>query len=273
MQKSKTNETLKNRILVIGGYGMVGRRICKELGRRYPGRVFAVGRDLKKATDFSATTTGAVGPLRFDMHGDETPERLLKNAQLVIMCLDQSDSRFLEACILGRVTYIDITASADFHRMAERLGNVAKHIETTAILSVGLAPGLTNLLVKYITAEFDEIDDANIAILLGLGDRHGRAAVEWTVDNLHGDYEVLGRNGGTKRVQALSEGRRVTFPGIGMRTAYRFNFSDQHILPRTLSIPSVTSRLCFDSEIVGRLLAFLKRVGALALLRRPWIRG
>jgi saccharopine dehydrogenase (NAD+, L-lysine-forming) len=154
--------------------------------------------------------------------------------------------------------------------MAEQLGNIAKEFDTTVLLSVGLAPGLTNLLVNHTITGFDEVHDASIAILLGLGDRHGRAAIEWTINNLIIDYELF-PNGQSEHVNPLSNGRRVAFPEIGTRTAYRFNFSDQHVLPRTLRISSVTLRLCFDSEFVGRFLGWLKRVGSLRLLRRPWI--
>ena len=47
-------------IMVIGRYGMVGRRICMKLGERYPGQVFVVGRSLKKANEFAAKSNGAV---------------------------------------------------------------------------------------------------------------------------------------------------------------------------------------------------------------------
>jgi saccharopine dehydrogenase-like NADP-dependent oxidoreductase len=62
-------------------------------------------------------------------------------------------------------------------------------------------------------------------------------------------------------------------PGIGQRTAYRFNFPDQHSLPKTLGINSISSRLCFDLEIVTKIFAILKNTGALRIIQRKWAKN
>lgn len=38
----------KEDIVVVGGYGHVGRTICEILEKKYPGKVFAAGEVLKK---------------------------------------------------------------------------------------------------------------------------------------------------------------------------------------------------------------------------------
>jgi saccharopine dehydrogenase (NAD+, L-lysine-forming) len=43
--------------------------------------------------------------------------------------------------------------------------------------SVGLAPGLTNLLAKYCLEWLGTVDALEIGILLGLGEAHGPAAI------------------------------------------------------------------------------------------------
>src|SRR3712207_6913982 len=55
-----------NIIVVVGGYGAVGRTLCAELAGRFPGRVFAAGRNLGKAEAFSREMGGRVLPLRLD---------------------------------------------------------------------------------------------------------------------------------------------------------------------------------------------------------------
>lgn len=47
------------------------------------------------------------------------------------------------------------------------------------MLSIGLAPGLTNLLAAHAHRLLDEVTELDIFIMLGLGDRHGKAAMEW----------------------------------------------------------------------------------------------
>jgi hypothetical protein len=61
-------------IVVVGGYGSVGRTVCAELAGRFPGRVFAAGRDLGRAEAFSREMGGTVLPLRLDLAGAAGPQ-------------------------------------------------------------------------------------------------------------------------------------------------------------------------------------------------------
>lgn len=40
-------------IVVVGGYGAVGQIVCTTLAERFPGKVFAAGRNVRKAEAFS----------------------------------------------------------------------------------------------------------------------------------------------------------------------------------------------------------------------------
>ncbi|BBP93332.1 hypothetical protein BsIDN1_69500 [Bacillus safensis] len=89
------------------------------------------------------------------------------------------------------------------------------------------------------------VDQIDIGIMLGLGDQHGKAAIEWTIDHVHTEYELT-EHDQQKRVKSFTGGRPVNFGGqLGKRYAYRFPFSDQQTLPSTIHVPSVTTRLCF----------------------------
>ncbi|WP_028403139.1 saccharopine dehydrogenase family protein [Ectobacillus panaciterrae] len=260
---------MTEKIIVVGGYGQVGQVICKELGELHPGKVFAAGRNFEKAEQFSLRTGRKVLPLTLDVHERPFPIDLLEGVSLVIMCLDQQDTEFIQQCVKQKVNYIDITASYTFLSEVQKI----KPAESTIVLSVGLAPGLTNMLTKQGTQAMDQVNSADIYILLGLGEQHGRAAIEWTVDTLNAVYSVR-HNGKKEQVESFTDGKYSEFPaGLGRRKAYRFNFSDQHVLPTTLGIPSVSTRLCFDSAMMTSLLAGLKKTGLYRLLQQPFIRS
>lgn len=75
-------------------------------------------------------------------------------------------------------------------------------------------------------------------------------------------------NGNPKVVKSFEDGKETSFSEkIGKRTAYRFDFPDQHVLPRTLDINSVSTRLCFDSIFITGFFAILKKLGVLNLLK------
>ncbi|BBI36465.1 saccharopine dehydrogenase family protein [Cohnella abietis] len=257
---------MKERIIVVGGYGHVGQMICKELADYYPGKVYAAGRSLVRAEKFSNSTNGKVKPLQLNINEKISPHAL-DDVKLIIMCLDQTATAFVQLCLEKGIHYVDISAQDSFHSQVEKLQTTASAGHATALLSVGLAPGLTNLLALYANRLMDTLDTVDISIMLGMGDQHGKAAIEWTIDNLGTTYEVI-QGGIPTAVVSFTDGKQTDFgTGLGRKIAYRFNFSDQHALPRTLGVPSASTRLCFDSVAVTGLLAWLRASGAFRLLK------
>jgi len=256
------------KILVVGGYGYVGRTISTILANHFPGRVIAAGRDIRKAENLSEETSGKVLPLALDVFGpDADLEKALESVSLVIMCLDQPDTRIVEQIIRRGIDYIDITASSNFLASLEKFNGLAKESGSSVVLSVGLEPGLTNLLVADAANVLDDVHHIDIFVMLGMGDAHGDAAIRWTLENIDAEFMVL-EKGTEKSVRSFEDAKRTKLPGIGERTAYRFDFPDQHSLPKTLGVDSVSSRLCFDLESVTNTFAMLKMMGALRILSR-----
>ncbi len=261
---------MSSNILVVGGYGAVGRVAATRLAERYPGRVIAAGRNYDKANELSKATSRKILPLALDiLTAHEAPE-ILDEVALVIMSLDLPDTRFAEMCLQNGVDYVDVTATSTYLARVETLHEVAQAGEGTAVLSVGITPGLTNLLASYAKSHCDDLQQLDIHILLGLGEAHGEAAVRWMVENLNGSFSVQ-ENGKAKFVENFTDGEQTVFPGkLGRRTTYRFDFSDQHVLPRTLGINTVSTRIGFESALMTDLIALAKKIGLLTLLRYQW---
>jgi saccharopine dehydrogenase-like NADP-dependent oxidoreductase len=252
---------MKKKILIVGGYGNVGGVIARQLGGQFPGNIIVAGRDYKKASAFSAELNGAVIPAAFDISKMSTGLELLDDVGIVIMCLDQTTSEFVRHCFRRGIDYIDISASGRFLSAVEELHEEAIEGGATGVLSVGIAPGLTNLLTKYCQSRVPGMAYADIFILLGLGDAHGEAAIRWTIDNVDTEFEIQDA-GKSRRVKSFREGRKTAFSGgFGERTAFRFNFSDQQVLPKTLGLKGVSTRLCFDSALISYLFAVSNRIG------------
>ncbi|MDP4097851.1 saccharopine dehydrogenase [Paenibacillus sp. P96] len=208
--------------------------------------------------------------MQIDINKAITPD-ILSSFKVAVMCLDQQNTDFVQVCLQQGIHYTDISADYSFLSKVEQLRPTNGSQGATAVLSVGLAPGLTNLLALQASRQLDKVDEIHISIMLGLGDSHGRAAIEWTVDNLRQNFSTLEQGETVERV-SFTDGRATDFGSdMGTRTAYRFNFADQHILQRTLQ-SSVATRLCFDSEWVTKGIAALKRARALRLLNVPRVR-
>jgi len=222
-----------NRVAVLGGYGAVGREVAAGLLGHVP-EVVVAGRDLAKAR----TVDGAI-PMRVDLRSDD-PGRI--EADAVVMCAETGNARVARACLSRGVHYVDVSASYAVLAGIEELDGLATERGAAAVLSVGLAPGVTNLLAR----EFGGAD-VDVGVLIGSGERHGASAVEWTLDSL----------------ADLGESWRMRFPApYGVRTVHRFPFSDQHTLPGR-----VRTGLCLDSRALTALLPRLARFRDAAPLR------
>jgi len=251
------------RVLVLGGYGAVGREVVAELRGHVP-EIVVAGRDLAKAR----TVDGAI-PMRIDLRHDDL-EELLAGVDAVVMCAERENVRVAEACLRRGVHYVDVSASHEILSGIEKLDRLAVERKATAVLSVGLAPGVTNLLAREFIAESRDgnaepgstaseatgAGPIDIGVLVGSGE-HGPSAMEWTLDSLGG----------------IGESWRMRFPEpYGVRKVHRFPFSDQYTLSDQYALPGrVRTGLCLDSRALTVLLPRLARfrdVGAVRAAAR-----
>ncbi|MBX6391319.1 MAG: saccharopine dehydrogenase NADP-binding domain-containing protein, partial [Frankia sp.] len=235
---------------MVGGYGALGRVVSSRLARWYPGRVVIAGRNLAGATALARDfAPGVVEPRLLDVDGDLGPA--LADAAAVISCVERANVRLAQHCLSSGVHYVDVAATAAVLDAVELLDPLAVQRGSTAVLSVGLAPGLTNLLARRCVNQLPSANAVDIAVLLGLGGDHGPDAVRWTLAHLGRREHPIDADGRPVRR------RRVDLPGFGRRTVHSFAFSDQFSLRRTLNPPKNPSRdspnlsvrtwLCFDS--------------------------
>lgn len=184
----------------------------------------ASSRKISEDLAFCRTTDGKVKPLHLSA-GEAVDGELLKRTRLVVMCLDQQDTPFAEACLRSGTHYVDVSANGEYFRLLQSLGDTAAGLEGTAVLSVGPATGLSNLLSLKAVIELDTCERISIAIMLGLGDSHGQAALEWTVDSLGSSFERV-EQGRKVAARSFTDRKQVDFGGTpGTRKTYLFPIS------------------------------------------------
>jgi len=205
------------------------------------------------ASAFVSSSSGRVSPRQLDVSDPVALDAALNDARVVVTCVSARNREIAEACILQGVHFVDISASYSVLRSLEALNDQARSSGVTGLLSVGLAPGITNLLVRQIQDLLGAVRSAEITVLLGLGDTHGQDAIRWMLENS----------------RALGEAKRIQLPEpYGARAAYAFDFADQHVVRHTLGIEHVRTRLCLEPAYMTRALGLLSASGVLALLGR-----
>ncbi|WP_240134466.1 saccharopine dehydrogenase family protein [Streptomyces sp. MUM 178J] len=238
------------RILVAGGYGAVGAEVTRTLAEWFPGRVAPGGRDESRAR--------AHGGVRLDVSDADGFRKALDDLgdiAVVVLCVEPADAAVARLCLERGIHLVDVGATRRLLDAVGDLHGLAVGTGATAVLSVGVAPGLTNLLARRVHDAVGGAERLDITVLLGSGERHGADALRWTVDGL--------------AEPAPARPTRTALPGYGTRTAHPFPFSDQHTLRRTLGVPEATTRLCLDSRPLTASLFALRRAGLLRGARRP----
>ena len=240
-------------VLVIGGYGAVGSVVCERLAEAIPGRVVPAGRNLD-AAEALARRIGSPRAVRVDLADPATLVAALDGVGLVVLAVEPGDDRVARACLARGVSLVDVSASREQLEATEALDEVARDAGAAAVLSVGVAPGLTNLLARRAHDLVGGAQEIDVAVVLGGGEAHGADAIRWTVDGLVGPQP----DGGA---------RQVLLPGLGRRTVHPFDFSDQHTLRRTLDVPHVTTRFALDSRLLTASVFGARRAGVLRAFR------
>ncbi|ELZ96709.1 putative saccharopine dehydrogenase [Haloferax sulfurifontis ATCC BAA-897] len=200
-----------------------------------------------------------------DLNAPSTFGPALESADCVVVCVTTDDTAFARAALERGVDYVDLSPSDEFHRAVEGLDEVAREGDATAVLSVGLSPGVTNLLAVDAANRLDDVERVRLGVLLGVGEDVGRDTYEWAVDRSYGRFAIR-ENGTDRLVAALSEPWTVTLPGHGRRRLYRYDLADQHALARTTGFPSVGTWLCYDSRLATALLVAGARTGVTGTL-------
>src|SRR6266567_2673508 len=96
-------------ILIVGGYGVVGRRIAAELAPDYPERVVVAGRNPAQADKVAAAIGHGARGRVIDTAAPSSIAAALEEMAIVISCVDLPDRALLWAAIERGLRYTDIT--------------------------------------------------------------------------------------------------------------------------------------------------------------------
>ncbi|WP_267905764.1 NAD(P)H-binding protein [Glycocaulis albus] len=238
-------------VLVIGGYGHVGGQVAEILAEAgYDVRIG--GRSLEKAKRFAARI-GAEG-VCLDVHDPTGWDAALDGTGMVVVCIDLPGDALPRRVLASGLRYVDISADDRILAAIERLGPVAQEHGGRALLSVGLAPGLTNMMANAVAQRVGVPQEICIAVMLGAGDSHGAAATDWMI------AELAQLNGQPRVFKfARDQHPRKTWP---------MGFADQHVLTRAM--PGVRVRTYFALD--NRLLTTCLMSAGAALARLVWLR-
>jgi len=255
--------------LIVGGYGVVGRRIAARLAPLFPGQIVIAGRDERRADDLCRELGHGSRPRRIDVGDVAAITSALDGVHTVMTCVAQPEMHLLRTCIARGVAYTDIAPRLAFWHGAEEMAGEARQTGARIVLGAGLSPGISNMMAARMAKEVGRVDSVETAILLSLGDEYGPDSLHHVLEAVTQPFTVL-RAGHRQPAVPFGEGARVVFPTpLGARTAYLFPWSDVVYYPKTLGAQTSIGRFALEPAWAGSLASVLVRAGARRWLNRP----
>ncbi len=260
------------RILVIGGTGNFGARICRRLATEAGIAIIATGRARSPSPD-------AIGYARLDMNAAAFVADLaaLKPA-VVIHCagpFQGQDYRVARATLAAGAHYLDLADGREFvARFAESLNPEADRAQRVAITGASTLPGLSSAVIDHFMPRFSRLDCIDMAIAPGQHAPRGTATMA-AVLSYAGRPFPWWIDGRWKNAHGWQNLRRMSFP-FGRRLAGACDVPDLALYPQHYDgVQSVTFRAALEvrlQQLTLWSLAGLRRLGLPLPLER-WAAG
>lgn len=260
----------RNRVVVLGGAGAMGRITVGDFARTAPHlEVVVADRDPRPARDLGATTmeTDVTDPARLG--------RALRGAFAVIASLPyRFNLNAMRGALEAGAHYVDLGGL--FHVTCDQL-QLRDDFESRglmAILGVGSAPGILNILAVRAARDLDRVRE--IHCMVGAIDHtrtRGGPPLEfgYAADTLLDEFakeSAVFRGGRTRMVPALDPRERITvrFPApVGTQVLHTTIHSEVATLPVSFAdrgVREVTFRQSFEPAFIDKL-TFLVELGLL----------
>ncbi len=221
------------RVLVLGGLGNFGARICRSLSHDQNLEVFAASRNALDSNRQSDRQV--IRRVRIDIASPGFRHQLAElKPNIVIHCagpFQHQDYRVAEACCDIGAHYIDISDGRQFVScFAANLNDKAKAAGICAISGASTVPALSSAVVDSLAKQFSCVDEISIAIAPGQQAPRGVATIEAVFSYAGKPFQRL-----YDGVWSFSHGwqdlRKVRFLGLGARWAAACDVPDLELLP------------------------------------------
>ena len=261
--------TNADNILIVGGYGVVGSLIARDLAPDYPSKLIVGGRHADRAGQLALELGNGARARAIDVTQPSSIASALDGVGTIVSCIDQPEPYLLHAAIERGLGYTDIAPHLMTRRPTDAMREAATRSGARIVLGAGLAPGISSMLARVAVDRLGgEVERLNSNVLLSVGDAFGEASSSYIIQEIAHPYAVW-VDGQERRVLPFAQPTPVQFPPpLGRRTAYLFPFSDQVFFPQTFAARTALTRLSLDPPWLGPALAVLVRLRVTTLLAR-----
>ncbi len=236
------------RIVVLGGAGIIGRVICRDLAD-YGGVEEIVVADLNEAA--AQEVAAGLGTNALAVRADVTEAGgLARTLHGASCCINSVNYYFnldvMRACLMAGVPYIDLGGLFHTTRTQLELDGAFREAGVTAILGLGSCPGIANVHAGYLGGLLDTVEYVRIynGATPDVGDSLAPAYTLETIFDEITQPAMIFRDGEFREVEPVSEEEQYAFrEPIGYAVTHLSLHSEVATIP--LSLKDKGLRECF----------------------------
>ncbi|MFN8673257.1 MAG: saccharopine dehydrogenase C-terminal domain-containing protein [Candidatus Sericytochromatia bacterium] len=153
--------------VVVGGAGAMGRITVKDLYEttKDTDKIVIADYDLAKAEELAKTFSKRVSAVKVDVNNHNDVVGILQGTEVLINSVQyQMNLKLMEIALDLKCHYIDLGGLFHYTNKQLELNERFKKINKLAIIGMGAAPGITNLLAKYCSDEMDSVNEIHIRL-------------------------------------------------------------------------------------------------------------
>ncbi len=264
------------RILIVGGYGVFGRRLAERLAREADLHLIIAGRDGSAASAMAAALAHAgkasLSSAVFDAAAPSGEQLAMLAPDVIVNAsgpFQQQDYTLARAAIAAHIHYVDLADARAFVTGIGALDAAAREAGVLVVSGASTVPAISGAVIDHYAPRFQRLHGVDIAIMPGNSFDPGLATTRSILQGL--DVAMLvTQNGHQGTIRGWEYIGRRNIPGLGKRWIANCDVPDLELFPkRYTGIETVT----FGAGVeVGAFhlglatLAFLKRIG---LVPRP----
>jgi saccharopine dehydrogenase-like NADP-dependent oxidoreductase len=264
------------RIVVLGGYGAFGARVCERLAGEAGLELIVAGRSLGRAKAFAAALAPKVGarlaPAAMDAETITASE--LRQIQPLLLInasgpFQVQDYRVERACIDAGVHYADLADARDFVTGIGVLDAAARQAGVLVASGASTVPAISAAVVDELAPQFAALESVAIVVAPGNSFDPGMATTRSILGALGRPFPHS-RTGAALAARGWQGLRRHHFPGLGGRWLGACDAPDRELF--VLRYPGLRRVEVFAALEVGAMhlglwgLSWLVRAG---LVRNP----
>lgn len=240
---------MQNRILLIGGSGLIGNNIKSILKNKLPNDFLLVGGRKKVSENY----------LEIDVDNVDTFDIIKREyISLVVLCTTDRNNNVLRFCVKNKIDYIDITKPTESLKEAYALART-EEINSKIIFSSGWMGGIIPSLISYNTSAIS-IKDLKVYIYYSLQDKAGKSSADFMAENASKKFIVY-ENWKPKLVRHFENPEKYNFIFNSQKyKVYNFDIPDVYILNQIEKIPTVSAKITYNSSFVTKILAIMQRL-------------